>query len=318
MRSLSKGMGLSMIRRSLGAWAGATIAVIATITLLHATENRSVAEIRLWFGGDVNLGNARNPVLKQLEDILKGAAGIVNLEGPVAEQLPSGKKLKLRNAREALGQLREAGVRVAGIANNHALDAGASGPQETVQALQRVGIVPSGGPTGPAVFSAEGIRIVVATYDLSGGVPPKLEKDLDAARQLGDLLIASFHVDGPPSYLPRPELRSAVKIALEVGAKIVVAHGTHAIGPVERRNDLVVAWGLGNLVFNCDCTNEREGLLLEVTLRGGKVDSASVIPIEAGLRGEPARLSSDPDGVFDLLKAIGSAKLFRNGQRASF
>jgi poly-gamma-glutamate capsule biosynthesis protein CapA/YwtB (metallophosphatase superfamily) len=272
----------------------------------------------LWFGGDVNLGNAKNPVLKPLEEILKGEVGIVNLEGPATEKLTSGKKLKLGNAPESLGQLREAGVRVAGIANNHAMDAGADGRQQTVQALQRVGIVPSGGPAGPAVFSVEGLRIVVAAYDLSGGIPAKLKQDLAAARQLGDLLIASFHVDGPPSYLPRPELRSAVKIALEEGAKIVVAHGTHAIGPVEHRNDLVVAWGLGNLVFDCDCTNEREGLLLEVTVRGGVIESASIVPIEAGLKGEPAQLSSDPNGVFDLLKAIGSAKLVRNGQRASF
>lgn len=128
-------------------------------------------------------------------------------------------------------------------------DAGANGPQQTVQALQRVGIVPSGGPAGPGIFAVGGFRIVVAAYDLSVGVPRNLQEGLEAARQEGDLLIASFHVDGPPSYLPRPELRSAVKIALEAGAKIVVGDGTHAIGPVERRGDMVVPWGLGNLVF---------------------------------------------------------------------
>jgi poly-gamma-glutamate capsule biosynthesis protein CapA/YwtB (metallophosphatase superfamily) len=125
-------------------------------------------------------------------------------------------------------------------------------------------------------------------------------------------------MDGPPSYLPRPELKSAVKIALEAGPKIVVAHGTHAIGPVERRGKIVVAWGLGNLVFACDCTNEREGLLLEVSLRGGEVESASIIPIEAGLKGDPARLSSDPNGVFDLLEGIGGTQLVRNGPSATF
>src|SRR5271168_4961455 len=129
MRSLSKGMGLSMMRRSLEVCAvAATMSVIAMIALLNASESRSAAEVRLWIGGDVNLGNAKDPVLKPLEDILKGAAGIVNLEGPVAEPSPSGKKLKLTNPPEALAQLREAGVRAAGIANNHALDAGATGP----------------------------------------------------------------------------------------------------------------------------------------------------------------------------------------------
>jgi poly-gamma-glutamate synthesis protein (capsule biosynthesis protein) len=264
------------------------------------------------------LGTAKNAVLKPLEDILKGGVGIVNLEGPVAERLPTGRKLKLMNAPGALLQLRDAGVRIAGIANNHGGDAGPKGPQHTADALQGAGITPSGGPAGPASVSAGGSRLVLAAYDLSEGVPPKLQENLELARRQGDFFIASFHVDGPPSYLPRPELRNAVKIALEAGAKIVVAHGTHAIGPVERLGDRVIAWGLGNLVFACDCTKEREGLLLEVVLRSGEIEAASIIPIEAGLRGEPARVSADTNGVFDLLEGIGSTKLARKGSRANF
>jgi len=68
----------------------------------------------------VNLGTAKNPVLKPLEDILKGALGIVNLRGPAAEseQVPSGKKLVLTNAPETLSQLGDVGVRLAAIAND--------------------------------------------------------------------------------------------------------------------------------------------------------------------------------------------------------
>src|SRR5580698_4460546 len=197
--SLSKGIGLSTMRKSLGVCAAvATISVITAIALPSANESRSALEVRLWFGGDVNLGNAKNPVLKPLEDILKGATGIVNLEGPIVKELPTGNKLKLMNAPEALPQLLNAGVRVAGVANNHALDAGANGPQQTVQALQAVGIQPSGGLLGPAVLSAGGIHIVIAAYDLTRGIPPKLEEDLESARKQGDILVASFHVDGLP------------------------------------------------------------------------------------------------------------------------
>jgi hypothetical protein len=65
------------------------------------------------------LGTAKNPVLKPLEDILKGALGIVNLKGPAAEseQAPSGKKV-LTNAPETLSQLGDVGVRLAAIAND--------------------------------------------------------------------------------------------------------------------------------------------------------------------------------------------------------
>jgi hypothetical protein len=75
----------------------AAISVIATIALRSASESSSSREVCLWIGGDVNLGTAKNPVLKPLEDILKGALGIVNLKGPAAEseQVPSGKKTSI-------------------------------------------------------------------------------------------------------------------------------------------------------------------------------------------------------------------------------
>jgi hypothetical protein len=77
-----------------------------------------------------------NPVLKPLEDILKGALGIVNPEGPGRGRgAERGKKLVLINAPETLSQLYDVDVRVARIASNHSLDAGAEGPQQTVQAL---------------------------------------------------------------------------------------------------------------------------------------------------------------------------------------
>jgi len=55
-----------------------------------------------------------------------------------------------------------------------------------------------------------------------------------------------------------------------------------------------------------------------MVLRDGDIYSASVIPMEVGLQGEPARVSADPNGVFDLLEGIGSVKLVRQGRKATF
>jgi poly-gamma-glutamate synthesis protein (capsule biosynthesis protein) len=284
-------------------------------------QNENAAETReatLWFGGDVNLGANSKPILDPLAEILRGGTGIVNLEGPVAASLSAGPGLKLVNAPAGLAQLREAGVRVAGIANNHAMDAGTDGDRVTAEALRKAGIEPAGRQADAAVFSVEGLRIVIAAHDLTTGVPRELAADLAAARAKGDVLVASFHVTGPESYLPRPELRKAVEIAIKADARIIVAHGTHVIGPVGRRGQSVIAWGLGNLAFACDCTKEREGLVLRVRVRADGPLLASVIPIEAGLLGEAAKLSSDPKGIFDLLAAIGSSKLERRGAEADF
>ena len=139
-----------------------------------------------------------------------------------------------------------------------------------------------------------------------------------ASRRRGRLFIATFHVTGPASYLPRPELRKAVDLAIKAGADVIAAHGTHAIGPVERRGKTIIAWGLGNLAFACNCTQEKDAILLELELQPNGPPKADVLPVEAGLDSQPAGPGKDPDGIFNLLESIGSVKLERHGGYATF
>lgn len=276
------------------------------------------ARVELWLGGDVNLGVGGRGVLAPLAPLTRRAVGIVNLEGPVTPRAPSGEGLKLFNAPSALGELKALGVEVAGIANNHAGDAGLEGASATARALREAGLVPVGGPAGVAVIERGGLRIAVTAHDLTDGVPPKLNDDLKAAHAQGDVLVATFHVTGPDLYLPRPELRQAVKLALAAGASVVAAHGTHAVGPVERRGDAVIAWGLGNVAFACDCTHEDDAVLLRVQLEGRRVAEAEILPIDAGLDGAVARPSSDAAGILDLIDSLGGTPLRRNAERGVF
>src|SRR4030095_6502014 len=127
--------------------------------------------------------------------------------------------------------------------NNHALDGGREGLKATLHAVEEAGLLPVGGEAGTALIENNALRVVVSAHDLSSGVPKDLSSELSAARELGDVLVVTFHVDGPPSYLPSTELREAVELSLEQGARAIASHGTHALGPVERRKDAVIAWG---------------------------------------------------------------------------
>jgi poly-gamma-glutamate synthesis protein (capsule biosynthesis protein) len=273
----------------------------------------------LWLGGDVNLGDGGRGQLQGISGIVQGAAGIVNLEGPVARRGQLSRTgLRLWNAPKTLPELKATRVNVAGIANNHAADAGALGPKQTAEQIRRQGMLPAGRPAGPAVIVVSGISIAVTAHDLTHGVPPHLAADLAAARRRAEVLVATFHVTGPPLYLPSPELKRAVETAYRAGALVIAAHGTHSIGPVERRNNAVIAWGLGNVAFACDCTSEQDAILLRVQLEPERVLGAEVVPIQAGVNHGPALPSKDANGIFDLLEAIGSSKLERHGDRAVF
>lgn len=266
----------------------------------------------LWFAGDVHLGIDANEGLGPLAAAMPGADGVVNLEGPIdagatAGAAREGRAIRLYNGAGTPGALRAAGVAAAGVANNHAADSGPEGQAATAAALRAGGVAAFGGAAGVAVLERGGLRVALAGFDLGDEVPPDLRSRLAEARAAGDVLAVSFHTTGPPLYLPEPPLRAAADLALEAGAAVVVAHGSHSLAGAELRGGAVVAWGLGNAVFACECTDEREGLVLRVRLGEAGVEAAALVPIDAGLQGEVARPAADPGPVLDLLHALGTA-----------
>src|SRR5262249_60500273 len=112
-----------------------------------------------------------------------GAVGIVNLEGPVTEHGElKARGLRLWNAPSALKEISTLNVRVAGIANNHAADAGPLGPRQTAARLREHGITPAGGKTGAAIVQGNGLVIAVTAHGLTGGVPRNPAQELAAGR----------------------------------------------------------------------------------------------------------------------------------------
>ena len=112
-----------------------------------------------------------------------------------------------------VAELRAAGVRVAGIANNHAGDAGPGGVAATARALREGGVTPTGLSSGVAVVLVDGLRVAITAHDLGTAVPAGLADELRLARRGADVLVATFHVTAPPSYLPTPVLEQAVERA---------------------------------------------------------------------------------------------------------
>lgn len=257
--------------------------------------------------------------LGEVAEIWKGEAVLVNLEGPVAAGEPfviEGETVRLRNAPSVPPGLRASGITAVSITNNHALDEGLDGRRATRKALSAAGLAPIGNES-TATLEVDGRRVVLSAFDLSDGVPKTLGQTIRRQSRGNATHIVTFHVVAPALYLPSRQLREATEIALDAGADVVAAHGSHALGPVERRGNQIIAWGLGNLAFNCECTTERDGLLLFLRFTGEDIEAA-VVPVDAGLNGEPTRLASDPDATYDLLEALDSSPLRRDGPRAWF
>jgi hypothetical protein len=219
----------------------------------------------------------------------------------------------------ALDSLREAGVAAVGLANNHRDDAGPEGRGYTREQARAHGLLPVEEQGATLVLSPGGLQVALTAHAIGETLPEGLPQDLARARGGADALIATFHVQ-TGGRAPSLALREAVQLAVEAGARAVAVHGSHDLGRVERQGQAVVAYGLGNLLFDCTCTSSAEGLLLQLELFPDGSTGAAVIPVEAGLQGAPARLrrGEDADRALDELERMGGAALVRGEGSAVF
>ncbi len=289
------------------------------------TQVQSIAHTRaptvLWLAGDTHFGDSHSPLFSQHPESLNGAIGIVNLEGPVRAAATDVSEQHLRTSAHALQTLIAAGVQVVSIANNHRLDDGVEGYTETQRLIRSAGLRVAGVDPAPTVLHTPNGTVGILALDLSSQDPidpNTITAQVARSKRECDWTVVAFHTSGAALYRPSERLRLAAESALTAGASIVVAHGTHTVAPVERRNNAVIAWGLGNLLFNCDCSLETEGIVLRVELRAGQPIGAAVIPIQAGIHGQSAQVAGPEGANFALFAAMGGAPLVVDGGLGSF
>ena len=248
--------------------------------------------------------------------MMRGAAGVVNLEGPIAlgpggSRNPRKGPIWLANPTGTADFLRAQRILAASIANNHAGDLGMDGEARTVASLRAAAVTPFGRAAGAATLLVDGVDVRLFSHEVEDpGLPATLTSQLGISNLFS---VVALHVTGPPSYLPSPALTAAVDAATDAGADVVVVHGSHLVGPVVRRGSAVVAFGLGNLLFDCPCTDQTDAIVLRVPVNGS--GRAEIFPIRAGLNGADASPAPDADGILDLLAGLDSTPFTRIGGR---
>lgn len=211
---------------------------------------------------------------------------LVNLEGPLtySDDIQD-KKFRFRGPPAYVNILTEGSVEAVTLANNHSLDYGEQGLEDTKQALEQAGIVYCASKqTG--IYEAKGVKV-----GLIGNTFPYGEKgrdiraDVTALREAGcDIVIASFHWGSEYKYDFTAEQRKIGRAAIDAGADVVVGHHPHVIQGIEKYKDRYIIYSLGNLVFggNLD-PDDRDAYIAQLVfdISGEEIPppSIEVIPI---------------------------------------
>lgn len=246
-------------------------------------------------------------LLKEATPILTSAdLAFGNLEGPMLEggtTTKCGPKstrcFAFRVPTRYGKHLKDAGIDVMSLANNHANDFGSQGMASSKKVLDELGIAHAGEIGDIAYMTVKGRKIAIigfATNAVSYNV-----NDIEIARRVvadttkkADLVIVSFHggAEGTANlHVPdqveiflgetRGHLRKFARTVIDAGADLVIGHGPHVCRGMEVYKDRFIAYSLGNFAtygkFNL-AEELGKTMILEVHIdpkdgafRGGKI-----------------------------------------------
>lgn len=248
--------------------------------------------LELTFVGDVIFGRYRDDGFDEIpedgydpfadiKETLAADVVVGNLETPVVEEVPVkspiGSKYRFAAGRRHVQLLAKNGFRVMSLANNHFFDLREEGQRESPRILAEEGILPIG------ASRTEEPWIRVESLDVKGWkvgfialttrrnapqfkdapvlpylelrkIPEIVKPLLDEARASHDLLVVFVHWGDEYAEQPDIYTQKVARALIDAGANAVIGHHPHVLQAVEHHAGGVIAYSMGNFLF--ENTNE--------------------------------------------------------------
>lgn len=279
--------------------------VINTIETTSTTEKTPAATepdfVSFAFAGDIMLDRGvRRSVIKNLNgdysalfnnlDVFKNSdIAFANLESVASDK---GKDIynlySFRMDPVAIPAIKNAGINILSVANNHVGDWGLSAYIDSLERLKENGLLYTGGGNNkteaetPTIIEKNGMKIGFLAFSDVGpssmdagentpGILLASDPDFDtiiqnAAKQV-DYLVVSFHFGIEYKTIHDTRQEKLSHEAVDDGAKIVIGGHPHVPEDTEVYNNSFIAYSLGNLIFDQSWSAPTmQGMILEMKL----------------------------------------------------
>ncbi len=302
------------------------------------------------FTGDIMFGRyvegGFKPIRAEDDDPFDRVAGVLdsdltlaNLETPVMAAPPKvsqwGTRMRFVTTPARIARLAPAGIDVVTIANNHFYDMRTGGVAETPVLLRDAGVhVVGAARDADPLFRVETIEtkgwrvgIVAASavnntskptpemlpYVHTGKLGAALVPVIEAARADHDLVIVAVHWGKEYSDAPSRTMVKAAHRWIDAGADAVVGHHPHRLQGIERYRGGVIAYSLGNFLFDNAHRDKRDAGILRLTFSRQCPVAARFHPtvIEEGGPGfeaTPADSRAEHERIAKRLVSLSAAK----------
>lgn len=254
------------------------------------------------------------------EQLSAADVSMVNLETAITERgTAEPKAWTFRVGPEALDALAAAGVDVVSMANNHAVDYGAEGLADTLDATASapVDVVGVGADDDaafkPALIDVDGTTIaVLAASDIpdrtaaawpagpeTAGIasardPQRLLEAVEDAAPRADIVTVYMHWGQERVDCPITDQTELARQLADAGADIVVGSHAHVLLGAGWLDSTYVSYGLGNFVwYHPNSIAEATSGVLTLTVRDGQVVSDEFTPTFTEQDGRPRVVEGD-------------------------
>ena len=270
--------------------------------------------LSLGIGGDVTFGLAVADVIAQEGpeypwsdvSVLFGDYDltVVNLEGPLCsggEAHPDQSSLCLRGDTSCAAPMAAAGVNAVCLSNDHIMDYGTAGLEETMTALRTEGLGVFGAGSSrsaaeqPLILEADnGAKVALLSFcdvappsyaagdDSPGISASSRDRVADAVSQAAGespYVVVYLHWGELGSAEITYRQRELARTCVQAGADLVVGCHPHVVQGIEVIDGVPVVYSLGNLVFSPESEAGKKGIFIGCRFGGGNLTGLEVIPL---------------------------------------
>ncbi|WP_416197214.1 MAG: Poly-gamma-glutamate synthesis protein (Capsule biosynthesis protein) [Sporanaerobacter sp.] len=230
---------------------------------------------------------------------------IVNLETSITnrgKKWPN-KQYNFRSSPMTSKAMKESGIDVVTLANNHVLDYGYDGFMDTLDNLDKYEIKYTGAGRNKSeamkgiIVEENGIKIGIVAYsrvipdpkwyanDKRPGVLSGYDiyvdevcKKIQEMKKNADIVVLSIHWGVERSTTPRVQEIKFAKRAIDSGADIVMGHHPHVLQGIEVYRGKPIFYSLGNFVFNSTSELSKKTMIGQIVIKNKKIERVNIIP----------------------------------------
>jgi len=244
-------------------------------------------------------------LFKYVKNILESDLTFGNIETVLSNlnQKNTYKNLMLRGLPTFTKQLKKVGFNIVNVANNHLQEYGEEVALDSINNLKKEGFKIIGiDKLQPQIITVKNIKFAFLGYSLhpeqsicnkviySQGSAEKIKTDVMKAKKQVDYLIISLHWGDEYIETPSEKQILFARQIIDNGADVILGHHPHVLQNVERYNNGIIAYSLGNFISDMHPTKTKKSIILKITFSKNEIKNINIVPIQFNRNYQPKPL----------------------------